>query len=200
MIERNITTREQERVIAAGGPSSIHDRLFTEPGHHNYSQQSSPAEASKENAAYQGGRLTQLPGSEDPFLDAAYEESEGDDDDGTGALQERMQNARLSPIKRVTQKFGASKAWIKGAFKSKTDKQKQPEIPARPSAEEAQIGTATKVTMTPVKAPYPTPTSHRQQDPLASEPIYQGCDSFTPTRRAKSSGQRTTRAEMEGYD
>ncbi|KAL8784015.1 MAG: hypothetical protein Q9213_004203 [Squamulea squamosa] len=78
-------------------------------------------------------------------------------------------NVHTSSGTRVGKKIEASTNWIKNVFKSKTERKKKARTPGRPLSrahlhEEAQVGTATRVSMLPVKAPQP-----RQPSPLVEQ-------------------------------
>ncbi|KAL8704307.1 MAG: hypothetical protein Q9201_002529 [Fulgogasparrea decipioides] len=200
-IARNVTAYEN----AARHTPGASNQLFIDPGHRPNLQQSFPVEPSNENASPYDQQLPHSTASRSPFKGAVQEGSEGGAGNGTGQLEERMGNVHISPMKRVTRKLEASKTWIKDVFKNKPEKQAKSQVPPLPASrarhhDEARFGTAKRVSMTPVKAPHPTQVSNSGRVQQPQQPIYTGGDDLTPSRRGGASGQRTTRAAMEGYD
>ncbi|KAL8775517.1 MAG: hypothetical protein Q9209_000013 [Squamulea sp. 1 TL-2023] len=79
-------------------------------------------------------------------------------------LLEHVDNVQISSVTRVGKKIEASRNWIKNVFKSKTERKRKGRTPGRPLSrahlhDEAQVGTATRVSMLPVKAPQPSQSS-----------------------------------------
>ncbi|KAL9028370.1 MAG: hypothetical protein Q9196_003259 [Gyalolechia fulgens] len=113
-----------------------------------------------------------------------------------GQVQEEMGNGKINPIKRMAQKIGSG---IKTVFKSRRERTQAPSASRSTSpvrmGDEACIGTATAVTMTPVRAPKPTETQHLRR----AAPPLQPASAPRPTRQG-SPIRGTTRAMMENYD
>lgn len=114
--------------------------------------------------------------------------------DGTEGLQEGMGNVKINPMKRMAKKVGEG---IKGLFKGKVERAK-PRAPERPPSQlrrhdEARVGTATAVSMTPVRAPQATDNLSRAPPPLQPAP-------GAVAARTTDPRLRTTRAQMENYD
>ncbi|KAL8734386.1 MAG: hypothetical protein Q9166_001584 [cf. Caloplaca sp. 2 TL-2023] len=98
-------------------------------------------------------------------------DGEGEKEDLPNEVQQQMSNVHVGPMKRVGKKIEASKNWIKNVLKSKTERKKKARIPGRPASrahlyDEAQTGTATRISMTTIKAPRPSqPPLYLQRPP-----------------------------------
>ncbi|KAL8935985.1 MAG: hypothetical protein Q9216_005161 [Gyalolechia sp. 2 TL-2023] len=112
-----------------------------------------------------------------------------------GQLEEEMGNVKISSVKRMAQKIGSK---IKSVFKSRGERAQAPAASRRASQlrvrDEARVGTATAVTMTPVRVPQPT-QRHLRRAPPPLQPA-----AASHSSRQGSPAQRTTRAMMESYD
>lgn len=113
-----------------------------------------------------------------------------------GQPQEEMGTVKSNPIKRIVQKIGAK---IKNAFRSREEWAGVPTASRRASQfrahDEAQVGTATAVTLTPVRAPQPKQARHLRRAPPPLQPASAGQPAGQGSRV-----RRTARAMMEDYE
>ncbi|KAL8898704.1 MAG: hypothetical protein Q9207_006564 [Kuettlingeria erythrocarpa] len=114
--------------------------------------------------------------------------------DSREGMEERMGNDKINPIRRMAKRLGNG---IKSLFKGKGERAK-PRGPDRPPSrlrlhDEARVGTATTVSITPVRGPQGTEHLARAPLSLQSAPAVPQGDPADPQRR-------TTRAMMENYE
>ena len=180
------------------------------------------------------GRVPQ-PDEDHSVFGEAQAEIEGRKPSTPDELHEQMSAVQISPGKRMGRKIEASKDWIKKIFNGKTERKKKARAPGRPLSrahlyEEAQVGTARRVSIMPIKVPHPSQSSsYIEQPPTSLQApglvhLQQPCPSLQPppsplylqrpapalhrlvdnqptsAARERSSTRRTTRAMMEGYD
>ncbi|KAL8716810.1 MAG: hypothetical protein Q9225_005892 [Loekoesia sp. 1 TL-2023] len=181
---------------AGNGFSEAHETLFVRPSP-SLGQGISPVRHWQEQAHAQGMQLSP-PSTADSEQRDVLGRGKGKTkaNDGTERLREGIVSNKISPIKRMAQKVGSG---VKGMFKGREERVKAPSS-GHPASElrlhdEARVGTATAVTMTPVRAPRPTQTQHLQRTPSPLQPA-----PAPPSTRRGSPGRRTTRAMMENYD
>ncbi|KAL8813291.1 MAG: hypothetical protein Q9223_003154 [Gallowayella weberi] len=217
---------EERALYAAKGAQDLYGPMFMRTGPLIISPATSDPAATHRKEYAQRKRLGH------PTDAASLEQGSmyvGDDDCGSAlpsGLPERTDSVCIGPMKRMSKKIEATKQWIKNACKNKTERKKKARTPGRPLSrvnlyEEAQVCTATTVSMTPVQARGPSqPPSSLQQPPrtlqLSDQPSYlrQIPPALKPPNKFNDSQprasvdrqeggpghRRTTRAMMEGYD
>lgn len=114
--------------------------------------------------------------------------------DSREGLEERIGNDKINPIKRIAKRV---RNGIKSLFKGRGERAK-PHGPDRPPSrlrlhDEARVGTATTVSMTPARGPQGTEHLARAPPSLQSAPAVPEGGPADPERR-------TTRAMMENYE
>ncbi|KAI4190975.1 MAG: hypothetical protein L6R41_000425 [Letrouitia leprolyta] len=187
------TARTMSSAVASGEEAAIHTDALTAA---RRAAVAGPSTGTGVNFGEAHGDLFVRPRPSSGLEISPVQPSASSQGQPAGQPQEGMGSVKTNPIKRIVQKIGTK---IKNAFRSRGERAGVPAASRRASQfrahDEARVGTATAVTLTPVRAPQPVQARHLCRAPPPLQPA-----SASQAAAQGSSARRTTRAMMEGYE